>query len=72
MGQQGHDAALIFGPGTLSVPDVLTDLGAEEVDLFMGGKAWYPCGWEVVRNLGTFCCPRLTRTCCRAPATYFE
>lgn len=25
--------------GTLSVPDVLTDLGAEEVDLFLGGKA---------------------------------
>jgi len=25
--------------GTLSVQDVLTDLGAEEVDLFLGGKA---------------------------------
>ena len=30
---------LCFAAGTLSVPDVLTDLGAEEVDLFLGGKA---------------------------------
>ena len=67
--------------GTLSVADVLTDLGAEEVELFLGGKAGrprpQPCGLAlrilaalVFRDF-LFLSLRLTRTCCRVPATFF-
>lgn len=34
-----HREAVVAVRGTLSVQDVVTDLGAEEVDLFIGGKA---------------------------------
>jgi len=36
---RGRREVVVAVRGTLSVQDVLTDLGAEEVDLFLGGKA---------------------------------